>query len=249
VSPRARVPTAVNYRGVRLSVWLGIAVAGAAVALTAVAAGTRARLAWILPGIGAVFLSGVYDDSRPDRTRGMRTQLAAVRRGEITPGVVKLLAIGGAALFTAWMLGARGGRFVLGAAVMAGSANLWNLLDVRPGRALKAFIPPAIALAATSASSASWIVFGGLVAAAAVALPVDLRERSMLGDCGANVLGFMIGVGTFLVLPAVWLGVVLAALVVLHALADTVTLSRLIERTPPLRFIDGLGRKKLPAND
>jgi hypothetical protein len=248
VSRSVAVPTAVNYRGVRLSVWLGIAIAGATVILTAVAAAGHARLAWILMGVGVVFLSGLYDDSRPHRTRGMRNQLAALRRREITPGVVKLVAIGSASAFTAWMLGARGGRFVLGAAVMAGCANLWNLLDVRPGRALKAFIPAAIALAVTVGSSAAWL-FGGLAAAAAVGLPFDLRERSMLGDCGANVLGFVIGVGTFLVVPTFWLGIVLAALVVLHVVADTTTLSRVIDRTPPLRFIDGLGRKKFSAGD
>jgi hypothetical protein len=248
VSRPVAVPTAVNYRGIRLSVWLGIAMTGAAVILTAVATAASARLAWILVGIGVVFLSGLYDDSRPRRTRGMRNQLAALRRGRITPGVVKLVAIGSASAFTTWMLGARGGRFVLGAAVVAGCANLWNLLDVRPGRALKAFVPPAIALAAMVGSSGAWL-FGGLAAAAAVALPFDLRERSMLGDCGANVLGFVIGVGTFLILPTAWLGVVLAALVALHVVADTITLSRLIDRTPPLRFIDGLGRKKLAASD
>jgi UDP-GlcNAc:undecaprenyl-phosphate/decaprenyl-phosphate GlcNAc-1-phosphate transferase len=248
VSRILQVPSAVNYRGVRLSVWLGVVVAAAAVVLTAVAAIAHPRLGWIIVGIVAVFLSGLYDDSRPHRTRGIRAQLAALRRGEVTPGVVKLVVIGAASAFTAWMLGARGGRFVLGAAVIAGSANLWNLLDVRPGRSLKAFLPPAVALAATAGSSSAWL-FGGLAAIAAIAMPFDLRERAMLGDCGANVLGFVIGVGMLLVLPTVWLGIVLAALVVLHVLADTVTLSRLIERAPPLRWLDGLARKKFTPSD
>ena len=41
-----------------------------------------------------------------------------------------------------------------------------------------------------------------------------------------------------------WLAVVLAALLVLHGLAETVTLSRLIEAAPPLRWFDRLGRRR-----
>jgi len=248
VSRLIRLPSAVNHRGVRLTVWLGLCIEGVAFVLTVAAAAAHPRLGWILIGLVAVFLAGLYDDSRPHRTRGIRNQITAVRRGEITAGVVKLVVIVAASAFTAWMLGARGAGFVAGAAVIAGCANLWNLLDVRPGRSLKAFIPPAIALAATTGDAAAW-VFAGLAATATLALPFDLGERGMLGDCGANVLGFVIGVGTFLVLPTVWLWVVLAALVVLHVAADTVTLSKLIDRTPPLRWVDGLGRKKFAASE
>ena len=242
-----RAPTAVNYRGERLSVGMGIVLAGVAVLALVVGATSHGRLLWVLMGVLAVFLAGLYDDTRPGRTRGMRAQVAAALGGRLTPGVVKLMVIVGASALVSWMLGARGGRFVAGAAVMAGCANLWNLLDVRPGRALKLFIPAAAALAST----AGWPmveVFAGLAAAAVIALVVDLQERGMLGDCGANVLGFMVGVGTFHVLPAGWLWVVLAALVALHVVADTITLSRIIVRTPPLRWFDELGRKKFATD-
>ena len=71
-----------------------------------------------------------------------------------------------------------------------------------------------------------------------------LMEMGMLGDAGANVLGFLVGIGVLVVLAPSWLAVVLAALLVLHGLAETVTLSRLIEAAPPLRWFDGLGRRR-----
>ena len=190
-----------------------------------------------------VFVGGLYDDYRADRTRGVLAQLAALRHGRVLPGVVKLAVIGAGAGFTCWMLGGRGWRFVVGTGVMAGGANLWNLLDVRPGRALKYFLPTGIALA-LGARGATSTVFVGTIVVAGIALVADLAEWAMLGDSGSNVLGFLVGVGAFTILRTEWLALVLGGILALHALAETVTLSRLIERTPPLRWFDGLGRRK-----
>jgi hypothetical protein len=77
-------------------------------------------------------------------------------------------------------------------------------------------------------------------------LVLDLRERAMLGDAGSNVLGFIIGLALFRLLPTWGLGFVLGVILILHALGETVTLSRIIEATPPLRWFDRLGR--LPAD-
>jgi UDP-GlcNAc:undecaprenyl-phosphate/decaprenyl-phosphate GlcNAc-1-phosphate transferase len=238
-----RFPTALNYRGERLPLRLGFAIALGAVVAFAGPAVVHARLAWVELGIVVVYLAGLYDDSRATPIHGIRKQLRAALRGRITGGVVKLAVVSAASLLVAWMLGPRGWRAVVGAGVLAGCANLWNLLDVRPGRALKAFIPVAVALAIVVGSPAVG-PYAGLAAGGAIVLIPDLRERAMLGDGGANVLGFVVGVGCLLVLETSWLVLVLAAVVVLHALADTITLSRIIDRTPPLRWLDGLGRRK-----
>ena len=64
----------------------------------------------------------------------------------------------------------------------------------------------------------------------------------MLGDGGANLLGFTIGLGLYLVLPDWGVVVGAAAAVAINAVAETVTLSRVIDAVPPLRWFDGLGR-------
>jgi hypothetical protein len=83
-------------------------------------------------------------------------------------------------------------------------------------------------------------------AALAVLWP-DLRERGMLGDSGANLLGFLAGAEIVRRLPEAWLPVAVGVVVALNLLAETVTFSRTIEWAPPLAWFDRLGR--LPEAD
>jgi hypothetical protein len=64
----------------------------------------------------------------------------------------------------------------------------------------------------------------------------------MLGDAGANLLGFTVGLGLALRLATWQLAVAAAVVVALNVLAETVTLSRVIDAAPPLRWVDRLGR-------
>ncbi|HEU4356418.1 MAG TPA: hypothetical protein VFT27_12590, partial [Actinomycetota bacterium] len=82
----------------------------------------------------------------------------------------------------------------------------------------------------------------GMFLAALAALPLDLRERAMLGDAGSNPLGFAVGLGLYATLDGAGVVFAAAAAVVLNVLAETVTLSRVIDRTPPLRWLDRAGR-------
>ena len=121
---------------------------------------------------------------------------------------------------------------------IAGCTNVWNGLDVAPGRALKGFLIVAVVLLVVDLRAFLLVCTG---AACAVLAP-DLRERGMLGDSGANLLGFLAGAEIVRRLPEVWL--VPAALVVigLNVLAETVTFTRTVDAIPPLRWFDRLGR-------
>ena len=128
----------------------------------------------------------------------------------------------------------------LGAGVIAGAANLANLLDLRPGRALKAGLIVAAPLAVGPA--------GGLVAgpagAAAALLPADLDERVMLGDGGANALGALLGVAACARTGRTGRAVLLAALAGLTLASEKVSFTKVIEATPVLRELDALGRRR-----
>src|SRR5699024_7654804 len=122
----------------------------------------RATDTAVLAGIGAL---GLLDDllephmrraGRPV-SKGLRGHLGALRRGRLTTGAltaagIPLLALAGAAASPA----PRGGAMVLAdAALTAGCANLANLLDLRPGRALKVILPAAALLAAPAAAGSA----------------------------------------------------------------------------------------------
>ena len=129
--------------------------------------------------------------------------------------------------------------------LIAGGANLLNLFDLRPGRAIKVAIAAGAALGVTSAA-------GGVAAAAPVGaaisvLPEDLGERAMLGDAGANALGGMLAAAAAAALPRPARVTVLAAIVGLTAASEVVSFTKVIEQTPPLHWLDMLGRRPAAA--
>jgi hypothetical protein len=234
-----------NHRGALVPRVLGIALAAAALGWTlaydlvrdAAAAGWGA-----LAGTLIVFGAGLVDDLAPPGPRGLRNHMRALASGRMTTGILKFVAIVGASVFTVALQPRRApGVELAGAVLVAASANVWNGLDVRPGRALKAFLVPALVFL-TVGELVLVPEMPGLFAAAIVVLPLDLRERAMLGDSGANLLGFAAGLGLYAVLTGP--GVVAAALlaVALNVVGETVSFSRVIDGAPPLRWIDRLGR-------
>jgi UDP-GlcNAc:undecaprenyl-phosphate/decaprenyl-phosphate GlcNAc-1-phosphate transferase len=249
-----------NYRGRRVPIVLGVSLAVALMApglavLVVFALGGHGglghagRLLLLLVGGAIVFLAGVYDDLHPGQTRGVLGHLRQLLRGTLTAGGVKLLAgLAGAAL-AAVSVGPGGWAMAFGIPAAAGATNTLNLLDVAPGRALKAFLVAGAVLTALSWRSDAAIVEVACLGAAVALLPFDLRERAMLGDAGANLLGYVVGVGLLAGLSPLGLAVALVAVLAVHVAAETVTLSRVIRATPPLRWLDDLGRAHVRVDE
>jgi hypothetical protein len=220
-------------------VWMGMLAGGVAVFL----GDDWGRISVVAPvSLAVVFAAGVYDDVRGGIGRGLVGHVAELFRGRVSPGIVKLVAAVVAALVAGLALGGSGLRLALGIPVMAGAANLWNLLDVRPGRCLKAFVLAIVPLVALADGPGLRVIGAASLGAALAVLPFDLGEQGMLGDAGSNLLGFVVGVGLFVTLSTMGLAIALAAILILHVLSETVTLSRIIRGFPPLRWFDDLGR-------
>jgi hypothetical protein len=235
--------TRTNHRGEPVTLLEGPAVAAAAVtaAVLAPALPARGRGALAAAGAGAAAF-GCYDDlAGRGHRRGFRGHLGALAGGELTTGAVKIGGIGGTGLVASLLLGGSAPDLVINAGLVAGGANLLNLFDLRPGRAIK------VALASGSLIAAGPARGGRAVAAplgAAVALlPEDLGERAMLGDAGANALGAMLGTAAAIALPRAARVTVLAAIAGLTAASEVVSFTKVIERTPALRGLDMLGRR------
>jgi UDP-N-acetylmuramyl pentapeptide phosphotransferase/UDP-N-acetylglucosamine-1-phosphate transferase len=192
-------------------------------------------------------LLGLIDDLLGDNSaRGFLGHLGALVRGKLTTGALKI--IGGAAV--ALVLAASPGfitgkRLVADALLIALAANLANLLDRAPGRTIKwalvAYIPFAVVAGTGEVAMAVAPVMGGALGV----LGDDVRERIMLGDTGANVLGAVLGLGIVLDIGRGSRNAILVVLVVLNVAAELVSFSSLIDRFPPLRAVDRLGRRTI----
>jgi hypothetical protein len=235
-----------NHRGVPVPRILGVALAIDAAVWTvayAIVAETGAAGWGSLAGLLLVFGTGLFDDLAPDGPRGIRNHMRSVAGGKLTTGLLKVVVILGSAILVVVLLPERQGyATAAGILLIAGCANVWNGLDVAPGRSLKAFLVPAVAFAAwgTIADAPALV---GLLIGAVLVLPFDLRESAMLGDGGANMLGFAVGIGLYEIVPDPWVIVAGSVAVLLNIAAETASFSRVIERSPPLRWVDALGRR------
>jgi len=260
-----------NHRGEPVTLLEGPAVTAGAVTGQVVAAAVAARrtvsgaplpeqpervrvplgrndLALTVAGLGGAGF-GVLDDLRGSaKRRGLRGHLGALAHGEVTTGTVKLAGLAVTGLAAALLEGGEPADVAINAGLVAGGANLLNLFDLRPGRAIKVAALAATGIAASSVSRAG-ARLTGLQAVAAPAgaalglLPEDLRERAMLGDAGANALGAMLGAAAAHALPRGARAGVLAGIVALTVASEKVSFTKVIAATPPLNWFDMLGRR------
>jgi len=243
-----------NHRGEAVTLLEGPAVAAGAVlaAAAGLALPARARAGLAAAAIGAGAFGGYDDLAGSGGRRGFRGHLGALAHGELTTGAVKLAGIGATGLATSALLGDGPADLVLNTGLIAASANLINLFDLRPGRAIKVAAAASTLLAAAPARSAPRPAAGPPSAAELAAVPLgaalgllgeDLAERAMLGDAGANALGAVLGTAAAASLPRAARIGLLAGIAGLTAASEVVSFTRVIERTPPLRWLDLLGRR------
>lgn len=276
-----------NFHGVTVSLRGGVAMAGASVASAAVASALsdqpRAALGGAVAALGGG-VAGYIDDVDQGAhdggkvAKGLKGHLGALAHGQVTTGVIKIAGIGASALAASALVGSKAtsvsgkaADLALNTVLIAGTANLANLLDLRPGRALKATVLVATPLsyfscaaaktpasgasgapsakpvspASTSGASAQRLLASGLNAAAITALVEDLQETTMLGDTGANAAGALLGTS----LAAndsrkLRLGAALGVVGLILA-SEKVSFSKVIAANPALNWLDQLWRRPL----
>lgn len=261
-----------NFHGATVSLRGGVAMAGASVASAAVASALsdqpRAALGGVVASLGGG-LAGYIDDVDQGAhdggkvAKGLKGHLGALAHGQVTTGVIKIAGIGASALAASALVGSKAtsvsgkaADLALNTVLIAGTANLANLLDLRPGRALKATVLVAAPLsyfsaaaakpeASASGASAQRLLASGLNAAAITALVEDLQETTMLGDTGANAAGALLG--TSLAANDSWklrLGAALGVVGLILA-SEKVSFSKVIAANPALNWLDQLWRRPL----
>lgn len=234
-----------NYRGLQLAPVLGPALllgylpALVTTAVTAVSPLIPLALAVLL--LGTAFY-GLWDDLLGGEERGFKGHLGALRQGRITAGQLKMMMATLSVLLFSVILplgfAARGLALVL----ILFSANGMNLLDRRPGRALKVFFVGMLLLVFNDQAKEYWNLLVPLLVAALALAPLDLGARGLLGDCGSNLLGAALGAGAVLILSIPVQLFLLGGWVALHLYAEWGSVSDLVEQYPLLQYLDILGR-------
>ena len=122
------------------------------------------------------------------------------------------------------------------------ATNAFNLLDLRPGRSVKAFVLLGIGLTASTQNTEALAGLGIFIAPVLVAGFFDLREKAMLGDAGSNAIGALAGLWIVLTLDPSEQLIALGVLFVVNIFGEFRSISNVIEKLPLLRHLDSLGR-------
>jgi len=230
-----------NFRGRDVSLLLGPVAAAGAVAGVLASGGRDRRTA--LAVVASAAAIGGYDDLYGDsHARGLGGHLRALAAGRVTTGLVKLVALVSVAASATVRRSPHPVDVAIGTVLVAGGANLVNLFDLRPGRAAKAGLLAAAVLATAPEpeARASAAVAAGVAAAA---MPPDLGERAMLGDCGASTLGALLGWSAATSGSRRRRALLAGAVVGLTLASERLSFSAVIDRQPLLRAVDRLGRQ------
>lgn len=243
-----------NYRDREVAFPFGVlCVAGALVALVPLELLQRLKAASVLEPetltlalyvVGVAFL-GLVDDflgGVEGAPRGWRGHGRAVLGLSFSSGALKAAGSGGLALYVLGPVEPTVGRWLLASAVVVLATNLFNLLDLRPGRSTKVFVLLGAGLTIGAGSLRQLWTLGLFVGPALVAGVYDLRERAMLGDTGSNLLGALAGLWLVLSLSTIGQAIALGLLVLITIYGELRSITALVERTPLLRELDSWGR-------
>ena len=240
-----------NYRGRSLPVPLGLVIVPAAlIALIPVTLLARLTDLDVYPdnlGFAVVFVPGIallglIDDALSGSGRGWRGHGQDVLSGSLSTGLLKAGGTLGLALLVASSLPGSDADFLLATAVLVLATNAFNLLDLRPGRSVKAFVLLGIGLTLSTGNTEALAGLGIFIAPVLVAGWLDLREKAMLGDAGSNAIGGLAGLWIVLTLDTNGQVIALAILLAMNLFGEFRSISSVIEKVPGLRHLDSLGR-------
>jgi UDP-GlcNAc:undecaprenyl-phosphate GlcNAc-1-phosphate transferase len=201
---------------------------------------------WIVYVLGVALL-GLLDDAlgrgaAEDAPRGWRGHADAVLGGRFSTGAVKAV---GALALAAYAVSGRGREgldYVADLALLLLTTNLFNLLDLRPGRVEKAFALLLAGLCLGAWTALPLELLGLFIGPVLVGAVFTLTERAMLGDTGSNLVGALAGISILVTLSDDARLIALAAVAALTVYGEFRSLSETIDRVPPLRWLDSLGR-------
>ena len=196
-------------------------------------------------GLISISFLGFIDDMLGQRdTLGFKGHFGALFRGRLTTGGLKAVGGGIIALFLAVFIAGEWWNIILNTLILALFTNMMNLLDLRPGRAVKGFLVFLLTITLIAMGRMDYFLLASLLGVVLCYFPQDLRAKAMMGDAGSNVLGLSLGYLTVTSLSLTARLGFLVFLLAIHLYTEKYSLTRTIENNALLRTIDQLGRSK-----
>ncbi|AEF17233.1 hypothetical protein Thexy_1200 [Thermoanaerobacterium xylanolyticum LX-11] len=184
---------------------------------------------------------GLIDDILGDRSvRGLKGHIKSLLNMKLTTGGLKAVIGVIVSFYISINISNRLVDIIVNTILISLFTNFLNLLDLRPGRACKAFFFIAIIflLAGTGNFLILLIVLGAVIAF----VPLDLKAKIMLGDTGSNILGLTLGISSVLLFNFNIKLIILAFLILIHIITEKYSLSKIIEKNKFLNYLDMIGR-------
>jgi UDP-GlcNAc:undecaprenyl-phosphate/decaprenyl-phosphate GlcNAc-1-phosphate transferase len=203
---------------------------------------------WIVYVLGVALL-GLLDDSlgragESGSPRGWRGHAGAVLAGRFSTGAIKAV---GAFALAAYAVSGRGREnldYLADLALLLLTTNLFNLLDLRPGRVEKVYLLLTLGLCVGGWTVEPLELLGIFIGPVVVGALLTLRERAMLGDTGSNLIGALAGVSMLEALGDPARLIALGLVAALNLYGEFRSITAFVDRVPLLRHLDSLGRSR-----
>jgi len=195
--------------------------------------------------ISLISMAGLVDDVAGNRNnRGFSGHFSfLLKKREFTTGIWKaglggIVAVLAAALFsTSWW------DIIINTLLVALMTNVFNLLDVCPGRSIKVFFLASLLVMIFLPSYTANILLYPLAGAVGAYAAYDLQGKAMMGDTGSNLIGLALGL-------AIMAGgnieiriLTVVLLLILHVVSERFSFSQVINNNKVLFLLDRLGRR------
>lgn len=197
-------------------------------------------LTFMLGVLTMAFIGLIDDFIGKDDVKGFKGHIKMLINSRLTTGGLKAVFGGLVSVLISLIVSSNMVNFLINLIIISLFTNFINLLDLRPGRALKGFLILSIP-ALFFVSSIIELILLSFIGAALAYLPYDIKGKSMLGDIGSNSLGIILGIiGT--TFPLNIKAIIAIFLILANFYSENYSISKLISSNKILSFIDDLGR-------
>lgn len=197
----------------------------------------------LIIGVLSSSMAGYIDDNSKDISKGIIGHGKMILKGELTGGSIKAFTGILTSLLVSYIM-FDGYNILLNSLLISLMQNFINLMDLRPGRAVKVYIAISLILMPLVYLNMPYFTINlAVIVSLLFYLPHEFREVCMMGDTGSNVLGIVIGIIASSVESMYFRIILLFILVTAQVYAEKKSINKLIENNVILNYIDMWGRK------